>query len=356
MALNPQFPNYANGPAGTEVIGWTIVGGQPLYRLPTAYVDTGFGTAYVCEGSTDEAPTYPEGVYAPDPSWTSAGSISGTPGVGNTLTFTPGTSTGTAPITEEYHWVRYIPGGTSLIVGTGLNYVPVIADLSHTLIVQSVATNSLGSVGTQTLPFGPIVPAVPVISNAGTLTSSTPHSGGGVYPGETIEYSGPTVTGFSPQVSWVWGYGDGTTSDFTPIQLGGTTFGPVPMADVGREIYVYVTATNTGGTVNDFSAGIEVLSAAPVATILPKIGPQSPYIDENITGEQGRFSGFPTPKVTDWGFAYVGVPNPTPIPSANKVYTYRVPESDEGKQYVFYVTAENSAGSTTAYSLPTDDV
>ena len=113
MALNPSFPNYANSAAGTEVIGWTVVGGQPLYRLPVAYVDTGFGAAYVCLGSTVEAPTFPEGVYTPDPGWESAGSISGTPAVGQTLTFTPGTPVGTAPLTANYYWIRYIPGGTS---------------------------------------------------------------------------------------------------------------------------------------------------------------------------------------------------------------------------------------------------
>jgi hypothetical protein len=357
MALNPQFPNYANGPAGTEVIGWTIVGGQPLYRLPVAYVDTGFGAAFVCEGSTIEAPTYPEGVYTPDPGWESAGSISGTPAVGQTLTFTPGTPIGTAPITTNYNWIRYIPGGTSVVVGSGLNYSPVTADLTHPLVVQSVATNANGSVATQTLPFGPINPAPPVITNAGTLTSIPPNPTappGTIYPTQTADLSNVVVTGFSPQVSWVWGYGTG--ADFQPIQLGGDTFSPVPASAVGKTIYVKVTATNTGGTVTAFSNGLQVDGAAPSVLIPPKIGPQVVVVGDTVTGAQGRWTGYPTPQVTDWGFAEFLLPTPAPIAGANKVYTYVVPQALDGKQIVFYVTATNSEGSTTAYSLPTDAV
>jgi len=525
MALNPSFPNYANGPAGTEVIGWTVVGGQPLYRLPVAYVDTGFGAAFVCEGSTIEAPTYPEGVYTPDPVWESAGTISGSAQVGQTLTFTPGTASGTAPLTETYNWIRYNPNGQSLIVGTGLFYSPVVADYTYPLIVQSVATNSKGSVATQTLPYGPVVPAPPVIVNAGTISSvpvnppangvgsisltdpgedylyilgapqvnftgdgvgavasatlaergrvvavvndpitappsetgtitytgegtetdivltwssdalgdvsvviTNPGSGwtqanvaacedltygtyvitnpvftspatftsyvgvplagitltnGGsgytvatavvvpasgdsygngatiavtlanvpvAYPTEVATYSGPTVTGYVPQVSWIWGFGAGI--DFSPLQLGGTTY-RIKASDVNKDIFVKVTATNTGGTVEAFSAGIQVNDSAPVATRFPKIGPVNPAIGDTLTGQQGTWSGYPTPLVTDWGFAEYILPTPVPIPAGNRVYTYRIPESDEGKAFVFYVTATNTAGTTTAYSLPT---
>ena len=535
MALNPQFPNYANGPAGTEVIGWTVVGGQPLYRLPVAYVNTGFGAAFVCEGSTLEAPTYPEGVYEPDPYWESAGEISGTPQVGQTLTFIPGAVTGTQPITETYNWIRYLPGGQSVIVGTGLNYSPVEADLSHSLVVQSVAVNAVAATGiaTQTLPFGPIVPAAPVITNAGTITSDPPNQGGGgtgavsaltltnpgqdyvyllgaptltingdgtgatatatlaeegtviaatvdngtcqsgssgtityagegsetdivlnwaddgsgviavtvasggsgwtqanafaaqqlsygtrtvtnegdwittpdiglfigvplagvtltdggsgyttagvtitpvegdvfgngaivtatvsgsggseIFPGQVAVYSGATVTGYNPTTSWVWGYGAG--ADFVPVQLGGLTFSPITADRVNQTLYVRVTATNIGGTVTEFSAGINVSDVAPTPVRLPRIGPQDVNVGDTLTGEFGTWDGYPRPQVTDWGFAEFLLPTPVPIAGANKVRTYKVPDGSGGKQYVFYVTAENVGGSYTAYSLPTD--
>ena len=540
MALNPQFPNYANGPAGTEIIGFTIIGGYPLYRLPVAYVNTGFGAAFVCEGSTTQSPTFPEGEYIPDPDIASAGTITGTPQVGQTLTFTPGAITGTAPITAVYNWIRYVPGGNSIIVGTGLNYVPVSADITYQLIVQTVASNAIATIGTQTAPYSPIVPGPPVITNSGTISSIPPNpvnpsagavtsftitglgadyvwllgptrdldvtgdgagaagtvnlnpignvkyiniedsyttvtggsgtityegagsetdvvvswatvnpastvvdsnpsiTGGagwtqanldaciagtygdvtfvgdsfaagsptvlgavacsllagsgivtspgsgyntatvtvvpdpievaGVTPGTVVAvlgsgystpyifatelavFSGPTVTGFSPQVSWAWGFGSGAA--FVPFQLGGLNYRVQP-ADVGKEIFVKVTATNTGGSDVEYSTGIVVQDSAPVTVLPPRIGPSNPYVGDLLTGEQGRFSGYPTPQVTDWGFAEFLLPTPSPVPNGNKVYTYRVPPGSDGKRYVFYVTATNSAGTITAYSAPT---
>jgi len=538
MTLNPQFPNYSNSAAGTEIIGFTIIGGYPLYRLPVAYVNTGFGAAFVCEGSTTQSPTFPEGEYIPDPDIASAGTITGTPQVGQTLTFTPGAITGTAPITAVYNWIRYVPGGNSIIVGTGLNYVPVSADITYQLIVQTVASNAIATIGTQTAPYSPIVPGPPVITNAGSISSIPPNpvigsgavssftitglgsgyvwllgttrvlevtgdgagaagtvalnpignviditfqdsnttvtngfgtiilTGGGsevpvtinwmttdpsstvvqtdgfgggtgwtqanldaciagtygskslsgspfaagsptilgaigcpllagsgvvtspgsgyntattavisdpleagfvtpgtavavlgggsstpyIYPTELAVFSGPTVTGFSPQVSWAWGFGSGAA--FVPFQLGGLNYRVQP-ADVGKEIFVKVTATNTGGSDVEYSAGIVVQDSAPVSVLPPQIGPPNPYVGDLLTGEQGRFSGYPTPQVTDWGFAEFLLPTPSPVPNGNKVYTYRVPPGSDGKRYVFYVTATNSAGTITAYSTPT---
>lgn len=537
--LNPQFPNYSNSAAGTEIIGFTIIGGYPLYRLPVAYVNTGFGAAFVCEGSTTQSPTFPEGEYIPDPDIASAGTITGTPQVGQTLTFTPGAITGTAPITAVYNWIRYVPGGNSIIVGTGLNYVPVSADITYQLIVQTVASNAIATIGTQTAPYSPIVPGPPVITNAGSISSIPPNPvigsgtvssftitglgsgyvwllgttrvlevtgdgagaagtvalnpignvitialedsyttvtggsgtityegagsetdivvswattdpasnvvnpnpsitggagwtqanldaciagtygdvtfvgdsfaagsptvlgaigcpllagsgvvtspgsgyntattavisdplevgfvtpgtavavlGGGsstpyIYPTELAVFSSPTVTGFSPQVSWAWGFGSGAA--FVPFQLGGLNYRVQP-ADVGKEIFVKVTATNTGGSDVEYSAGIVVEESTPVSVLPPQIGPPNPYVGDLLTGEQGRFSGYPTPQVTDWGFAEFLLPTPSPVPNGNKVYTYRVPPGSDGKRYVFYVTATNSAGTITAYSTPT---
>ena len=163
-----------------------------LYRLPTAYVNTGFGTAYVCEGSTTQAPTYPDGVYTPDPYIESAGTISGAAEVTQVLTFTPGSITGTAPITAQYNWIRYNPGGTSLIVGTGLNYTVQAADAGFALVVQTVASNSVATVATQTVPYGPCTAPAPIIQDIGTISVQGENSGC-PHPGQVLEYSGFTI-------------------------------------------------------------------------------------------------------------------------------------------------------------------
>jgi hypothetical protein len=201
-----------------------------------------------------------------------------------------------------------------------------------------------------------ITPAdsTPSFGSGATATASITSEAPVIFPTQTAVYSGPTVSGDSPQVSWVWGFGSGV--DFSPIQLGGLTYSPVPVDAVGKELFIKVSATNLGGTEEAYSTGIEVDGAAPEPVRYPRIGPQDPYVDETLTGEQGLWRGYPAPQVTDWGFAHFAVPTPTPIAGANKVYTYKCTEADQGQQIVFYVTAENSSGSFTAYSDPTEAV
>lgn len=68
--------------------------------------------------------------------------VTGTTGVGDTLTATPGTWTGTAPITYAYQWERDsvdIPGAT------GLTHVIDALDEGTAIQVKETATNVAGS-------------------------------------------------------------------------------------------------------------------------------------------------------------------------------------------------------------------
>jgi hypothetical protein len=74
--------------------------------------------------------------------------ISGTPQAGQTLTASPGTWTGTQPITYAYKWQRCDTAGAncSAISGaTGSTYAVTSADVGRTLRVAVTATNSVGS-------------------------------------------------------------------------------------------------------------------------------------------------------------------------------------------------------------------
>jgi hypothetical protein len=246
--------------------------------------------------------------------------------------------------------------GSSSFSGDGFSQGPtVIGFVGCTLLPLSGVVTSPGSGYTSAtatvdeidLEAGFPTPATIATVIDGGGGSSAPY----IYPTELAIFSEPTVTGFSPQVSWVWGYGP--TTAFTPIQLGGTSY-RVSAVDVNKELFVYVTAKNTGGSVQAYSTGITVFGSAPIATIPPKIGPQEAGVGTKLTGAQGRWSGYPTPQVTDWGFATFLLPTPAPIPSANRVYTFTPGQEYSGQRICFYVTATNSEGSTTAYSAPTD--
>jgi hypothetical protein len=347
MALNPQFPNYANGPAGTEVIAWTVVGGQPLYRLPVAYVNTGFGAAFVCEGSTVEAPTYPEGVYSPDPNIESAGVISGDPEVGNTLTFAPGVISGTAPITATYNWIRYIPGGQSVIVGSGLSYVVQVADITHPLVVQTVAAGPTQTVATQTVPFGPCYSSSPIITDPGTISiqgSAAP--GYCPLPGDVLEYSGPTILfsgTYTTYTTWV-----NSANPDEVWQVGGSTF-TIPDAAVGDSVIVKVVVFGVGApnSAQDETNAIAVCGYLNVV-VPSKISERFPlFVGQGLTGEPAVFDSYGTPTVTFRFYDVTDPLNPIALTPPNTTY-YIVKTADYGKSIAFITDA--SIGILTARS------
>ena len=323
---------------------WTVVGGQPLYRLPTAYVDTGFGTAYVCEGSTTQAPTYPDGVYTPDPYIESAGTISGAAEVTQVLTFTPGSITGTAPITAQYNWIRYNPGGTSLIVGTGLNYTVQAADAGFALVVQTVASNSVATVATQTVPYGPCTAPAPIIQNVGTVSVQ----GANVVcpnPGQVLEYGGATIfctQTYSTYITWV------NANDPNEVwQVGGDTF-VIPPTAVGNEVCVHVAAFSAGGTANDTTNAITI--CGEIITVSPsKISDRDPlYVGDGLTGQPAVFTSYGPVDIT---YEFVDVTDPmNPIVVGYEdALNYNVTSEDYGKSFAFRTIG--TIGILTATSL-----
>jgi hypothetical protein len=301
----------------------------------------------VCEGSTIESPTYPEGVYTPDPNIESAGVISGDPEVGNTLTFAPGTISGTAPITATYNWIRYIPGGGSVIVGTGLSYVVQLADISHRLIVQTVAAGPTQTVATQTVPFGPCYSASPIITDPGTI--SIQGSTDPAYcptPGDILEYSGATVSYSGTYTTYVtWAH---ATNPEEVWQVGGSTF-VIPDTAVGDSVVVKVVVFAVGApnSAQDETNAIAVCGYLNVV-VPSKISEYYPvYVGQGLTGEPAIFESYGQPTVT-YGFFDVTDPlNPIAITPPKTLY-YIVKPEDFGKLITFTTSA--SIGILTATS------
>ena len=135
MALNPNFPNWANGANSSLVLTrpYTITG-LALYQLPVKLVESGFAAVLLAEGGTTHSPTWPEGDYVPNPFVEGAGSIAGLAAIGQNLTFTPPTVTGTPDPTVTYQWCWYGPKLT--VISTGLSYTVQTTDLNKQLVVK----------------------------------------------------------------------------------------------------------------------------------------------------------------------------------------------------------------------------
>ena len=347
--LNPNFPNWANGANSSLVLtGPYTITGLALYQLPTMLVATGFGAASVAEGGTDHSPTWPEGDYVPNPFIQGAGSIAGLAALGQNLTFTPPTISGDPAPSATYEWCWFGPQLT--VVSTGLSYTVQSTDLNKQLVVKTTATNSEGSVSTLCVPTGLVLGSAPAITSGGTIAVQ---GGGDAYPGKTLTITAvPTASGMpTPSLAYNWIQIGGLTPN-VPVQIGGSSY-KVKTSDIGFDIALQTTATNSSGTSTGNSNTITVEGLAPEIVTVPRLSSYSPYVGQRITGLQGTFSGIPLPEVTAFGFAYNVLPTPTPIPGAINVFNYVVTEADIDHEIVFYVTAQNTGGSVTAYSDPT---
>src|SRR5205807_865071 len=82
------------------------------------------------------------------PSNTSASTISGTAQAGQTLSASPGTWSGTQPISYAYQWRRCDTSGANcadIFAATGVSYTLAPADVGSTVRVAVTASNSAGS-------------------------------------------------------------------------------------------------------------------------------------------------------------------------------------------------------------------
>lgn len=79
--------------------------------------------------------------------------ISGTAEIGQLLTASTGTWTGTAPITYAYQWKR---GGVDIGGATASTYTLTVSDSNATITVTVTATNAVGSASATSLGAGPV--------------------------------------------------------------------------------------------------------------------------------------------------------------------------------------------------------
>jgi hypothetical protein len=117
----------------------------------TAYPATGKGAP----AKSSVAVTVSNGVSAVPPTWSLPPAISGNAVIGQTLTTSTGSWTGTAPIAYAYQWFRCDSSGAncSSIAGASTSsYVLSASDQGSTLRSRVTASNSAGSASSQSSP------------------------------------------------------------------------------------------------------------------------------------------------------------------------------------------------------------
>lgn len=176
---------------------------------------------------------------------TAVPTITGTPQVGVQLTSTTGTWTGVPTPTYTHQWQR---AGVDIPGATAANYTPVPADADQILRVVVTATNSAGSASansanTAAVTQTPANTAAPVLSGTPTV-------------GQTLTVTNGTWTGTpTPTIERAWLRDDVAIAGQT-----GTTY-VLSEDDVGAEISVRVTGTNSAGSAQATSNAVGPVAA-----------------------------------------------------------------------------------------------
>jgi hypothetical protein len=219
--------------AANNTIGW----GQGANNL------VGWGAIYAVSeaGRTDII-----GVTATAPVNTSIPTVSGTDYVGDLLTTTDGTWTGT-PTSFSYQWKR---GATN--IGTNANtYTLVIADANTNITCVVTATNASGSTPATSNIFLTLGLFAPANINPPTIDAFISY-----YVGDTLvlEVNSNTWDGNeAPVLTYQW------YRQATPITSATSDSYLTVGADSGSNVKVEVTATNSQGASSIFSNDVTII-------------------------------------------------------------------------------------------------
>jgi len=214
-----------------RVLGALVVVGAPGERVPRSVMTR---LAKVMAGRMS-VELGPKNTVAP--------TISGTPQVGQTLTATPGTWTG-SPASFTYQWQRCDPAGANcadIPAATGPTYVLTDSDVGSTIRVVVSAQNALG---TATATSAPTV----VVSALGAPTNtSLPTISGAPQVGQTLTAGTGSWTGNPTSFSFQWQRCN--ASGTSCVDISGATAGTYVLgsADLGSTVRVAVTARNSIG-------------------------------------------------------------------------------------------------------------
>jgi hypothetical protein len=217
----------------------------------------------------------------PPPSMTAAPSISGPSGPptdGQTLTASPGTWSGTQPITYAYQWQSCSNSDpasctTNINGATASTYQLKSADVGSYVRVKVTATNSGGQTTAYSGLVGPVVAAAP--SNTSLPTVSGSAIVAQTLTANTGSWSGTPPIGYTYQ--WKSCITSATSSCSPILTATGPTY-QVASGDLNSYITVAITASNAGGTSTATANPVGPVTSSPIANAGFETGSWSPWV------------------------------------------------------------------------------
>jgi hypothetical protein len=311
-----------------------------LRAVVTASNDAGWVSAATTATAT---------VAAAPPVNTTPPAISGQAVEAATLSASPGTWTGTEPISYAYRWQRCTGEGTGCADVPGATsraYTLTGADLDGTVRVVVTATNAAGSASAESAPSGTVAAAPPVNRIAPTI-EGTPADGA------TLTATPGLWDGTEPiSFAYQWQRCDGAAGACVPI--GGATDSTYTATggDVGSALRVVVTATNRAGSAPAASSRTGSVDAAPPTnTAVPAVSGTA-RDGATLTASTGTWTGTaPIDYTYGWQRCDGAGANCADIDGAT-ASTYDLVPADVGSRVRVVVAATNDGGTRTAASEP----
>jgi RTX calcium-binding nonapeptide repeat (4 copies)/WD40-like Beta Propeller Repeat len=283
------------------------------------------------------------------------------PMVGDFVSTTAGSWSGSFPMTFTYQWVKCpaadpLNGPCFTITGATSSFFTITPSLyGMRLRVNVTATNSAAAVK-QSSPATEVISAIPP-----RLTGTPPIVGLNIVD-QILSVGTGVWEGSTPLTyAYQWRRCDpvGSLASCVPI-LGATsaTYSP-QLADIGFSLRVYITAANPAGSAvgqtNHTFPVVDKQHFAPAATEQPTIT-GTVVAGRQLTGSTGSFSG-DSPIATSlvWQRCDATGAACRSIPGATKV-VYHPTDSDLGSTLRLAVTAKNAYGTLIAQSDPSEPV
>ncbi|HEV7528598.1 MAG TPA: S8 family serine peptidase, partial [Solirubrobacteraceae bacterium] len=294
--------------------------------------------------------TYTSQSLPPPPADTAPPTISGTAQQGQTLTEAHGTWTN-SPTNFTYQWLQCDSSGnacTAIAKAISQTYVPVAADVGHTLKVQETAANQGGPGAPASSGATGVVKATPPPPPPANTTPPT--VSGTAQQGQTLTEAHGSWTNSPTGYTYQWLQCDSSGNGCTAIAKA-TSQTYVPAAeDVGHTLRAQETAANEGGPSSpaSSSASAIVLPAPPANTAAPTITGTAQQ-GQTLTEAHGSWTNSPTSFAYQWLQCESLGSGCVPIAGATH-QTYVPVAEDVGHTLKVQETAANSGGSGSAAS------
>jgi hypothetical protein len=308
-------------------------------------VTLGPKSALVLKGSA--APPSP-------PANTALPTISGTAEVGQTLSSSTGTWSG-SPSGYAYQWKRCDSTGANCASVTGATarqYALVSADLGKTMRVTVTASNVGGSASATSNATSVVVPAAPT---APPVNTTLPVITGTPKEGASLSSSTGSWTNSPTGYAYQWRRCDSGGANCAPIAGATGSRHLLGSSDVGKTLRVTVTASNEVGPASATSNASAMIAPAagsltppPVNTALPAISGTAQQ-GASLSGSTGSWLNSPTGYAYQWRRCDSSGANCASIGGATGSQ-YLLGSGDVGKTLRVAVTATNAAGSSWATS------